>query len=198
MPHYFRKNWEPVESTSLIRWVLPPLTLSFHTASGVFSRSRVDPGTRLLVKLVFKEPQADRFLDLACGYGPVGIALGGLRWAKRLHFCDVNFRALRLLQRNLEQNRVQGWIHCGDGAGAIGEGMFDAAGLNPPVRAGKETVLRLVHGGLACLRPQGRLYLVMRTRQGALSLPKTPSLVDVSFFELGKGAGYRVFRLEKH
>jgi len=198
MRHYYCRNWEPVAETRQVHWETSSWTLAFHTASGVFSKSRVDPGTKLLVREILKEEPADDFLDLACGYGPVGIALGCCGWSNRIHFCDVNFKALRLLKMNLERNQLKGWIHCGDGAEALSESRFDAIGLNPPIRAGKEKVFGLIRGGLKLLRPGGRFYLVMRTKQGALRLRKAPALANLSFFEMAKGGGYRVFRLKNH
>ena len=48
---------------------------TFHSTWGLFNPKRIDPGTRLLIDHI-KAGSADRCLDLGCGYGPIGLALG--------------------------------------------------------------------------------------------------------------------------
>ncbi|UCD97268.1 MAG: methyltransferase, partial [Candidatus Bathyarchaeota archaeon] len=49
----------------------------FLTASSVFSKRRVDPGTRLLIEAM-ELPERGTLLDLGCGYGAVGIVAATL------------------------------------------------------------------------------------------------------------------------
>jgi len=196
MNHYYCKNWEPLEDTKRIQWDLAGGCLSFYTAAGIFSKDRVDSGTRWLVKHMTREEPCASFLDLGCGYGAVGIALSRLGWCHDAYYCDVNFKALRLARKNLRVNRVKGRIHCGEGADALRDHVFDGVALNPPIRAGLDAVLCLIRGGLRTLKPKGRFYLVMRTRQGALRLKKDPTWAGLSFLEIGRDGGYRVFRME--
>ena len=65
----------------------------FVTASGVFSRTRIDPGTRLLIEFMIL-PEKGNVLDLGCGYGPVGIAAASFNPNLRVVMTDVNERAV--------------------------------------------------------------------------------------------------------
>jgi 16S rRNA (guanine1207-N2)-methyltransferase len=47
---------------------------------------------------------------------------------------------------------------------------FDVIAMNPPIRAGKNEVFRLIAQGKELLRPGGVFYIVARTKQGAKSI----------------------------
>lgn len=52
--------------------VINGIPLSFHSSAGVFSKRKVDTGTRsLLENLVI--PKEGLVADVGCGYGPIGI-----------------------------------------------------------------------------------------------------------------------------
>ncbi len=170
--------------------------LALATEAGVFSRGRVDPGTRLLMKaLAPLLPAAGSLLDLGCGYGPVGL------WAAvefphlRVELTDINRRAVELCRRNIERNGVTNAVaHQGEGYQALAGRRFDVIATNPPIRAGVAVIRTFVAGAPAHLRPGGSFLLVARTSQGARSLAALMAehLADVT--EIEKGSGYRVYR----
>jgi 16S rRNA (guanine1207-N2)-methyltransferase len=165
----------------------------FRTAAGVFSRGAVDRGTRLLLDAVSPGDARD-ILDLGCGYGVVGIVMAARATGAHVVLVDVNPRAVALAQENIRLNRVaNAEARCGDGCAPASGSAFDLILLNPPIRAGRATVVRLLGESRACLRPGGRLCLVARTSQGARTLGRLMGEIFDRTAEVERGGGFRVY-----
>ncbi len=193
--HYF----SPVPATllrpRLIRFLDGDREFGFRTAAGVFSRGGVDRGTRLLLEAVRPEA-AERILDLGCGYGAAGIVLAARAPRAHVVLVDVNPRAVALAVENIALNGVtNAEARCGDGCASIGQAgmVFDLTVFNPPIRAGRAVVLRLLRDARSCLRPGGRLYLVARTNQGARTLARLMADLFDAVTEVERGGGFRVY-----
>ena len=168
--------------------------LRFTTDAGVFSRGELDEGTRLLLETL-PERMSGRLLDLGCGWGPVGAALGKRYPALEIVMTDVNRRATALARRNLAANGVRAEVVEGDGFEAV-EGRFDAVITNPPIRAGKVVIYGLFDAARARLVPGGALYVVIRKQQGAPSALNHLRETYASAEVIEREAGYWVLRAE--
>jgi 16S rRNA (guanine1207-N2)-methyltransferase len=163
------------------------------TEPGVFSRGRVDRGTRLLVEHM-EVGEEDRFLDLGCGYGVVGIVAALLAPTAQVTLVDINQRAVELARANLRANGIQNaQVLHGDGFAPLPGRTFDVIALNPPIRAGLPVVHRLIEQARNRLSPDGRFYLVARTKQGAVRLAEKISQTFGAAEEMAKGGGYRLY-----
>lgn len=140
---------------------------SFETDAGVFSRDALDEGTRLLLDAV-TPLISGKVLDLGCGWGAVGIILSKLHPDCVITMIDINQRACGLAERNAGLNGVSPRVLCDDGLEITGE-SYDWILLNPPIRAGKQTVYGLYRRSAASLNPGGCLSVVIRKQQGASS-----------------------------
>ena len=85
------------------------VTLQGHDAqvqvsNGVFSGSRVDLGTSVLLKHAPEPPVSGNVLDLGCGWGPIALALAFASPEANVWAVDVNERALELTHVNAEAN----------------------------------------------------------------------------------------------
>jgi 16S rRNA (guanine1207-N2)-methyltransferase len=191
--HYFSRRpvstSRPYEFSATLRgrrW-------TFRTASGVFARRGVDPGSRLLMDAM-RVSRADRVLDLGCGYGPIGLAAAALASRGLVMLVDANERAAVLALANAARNKVANVrVVVADGASVVNEGSMDVVVTNPPVRAGRLVVHAFIDGAWRALRPGGRFYLVARTAQGAKTLAR---LIAEQFGEVRQIAvahGYRVY-----
>ncbi|HYM69885.1 MAG TPA: methyltransferase, partial [bacterium] len=82
---------------------------------------------------------------------------------------------------------------CGDGCAPVAGRTFDVIAMNPPIRAGRAVVLRLLREARDCLAPSGRLYLVARTSQGAQTLGRLMGEMFARVAEVQRGGGFRVY-----
>ena len=165
--------------------------LTFITDAGVFSRDGLDRGTEVLLEAL--PPLAGRVLDLGCGWGAVGVALGK-RWPElEIVMTDINSRAVALARRNLAENGVKATVVQGDGFAPV-EGRFDAIVTNPPIRAGKAVVYGLFAQARDYLEPGGALYAVIRKQQGAPSALKYLREIYGSAEIVDRASGFHVLR----
>ncbi|MBN1460613.1 MAG: class I SAM-dependent methyltransferase [Armatimonadetes bacterium] len=192
--HYFTEQPASEGGRQIIAADLRGFDLRLVTEAGVFSRERVDRGTRLLIKHM--EVQArDRVLDLGCGYGVVGIVAALLAPEGWVTLVDVNRRAAELARQNLALNNIENAeVFQGDGFAPIGNRRFDLILLNPPIRAGLATLHRLLEEAADHLASAGRFYIVGRTKQGVVRLSQKMAEVFGTVEEVAKGGGFRLFR----
>lgn len=195
--HYFSARPVVPSRPKQIRATLRGREWTFVTDRGVFSRSHVDAGTRLLVEAMRVAP-ADHVLDVGCGYGPVGLVAASLVSHGRVVLIDVNTRAVELAAQNARVNDLRNVeVLQGDGCGPVAGRFFDVAVANPPIRAGKATLRRLVRDIWQHLRPGGRFYFVVRTAQGARTLARDVAGVFGTANEITRQSGYRVYEAVK-
>ncbi|TMI80944.1 MAG: class I SAM-dependent methyltransferase [Bacillati bacterium ANGP1] len=191
--HYFTPQAPARAATRTVELRLRDRALRFRTAPGVFARSSVDRGTRLLLEAA-DLGGARRILDLGCGYGAMGIVAAAVVPQARVVLVDINPRAVALAQENIALNRLaNAEARCGDGCAPVAGEQFDLVLFNPPIRAGRNVVLRLLGEAHACLRPGGRLYFVARTQQGARTLGRRMGETYAEVREVARGGGFRVF-----
>lgn len=191
--HYFTPSPPAATGRRTIELSLGDRVLRFRTARGVFSRRSVDRGTRLLLEAA-PLGEARRILDLGCGYGALGIVAAARAPQARVVLVDVNPRAVALAEENIALNRVRNAeARCGDGCAPVAGERFDLILFNPPIRAGREVVRRLLEEAHGCLRGGGRLYLVARTQQGARTLGRLMGETYARVCEVARGGGFRVF-----
>jgi 16S rRNA (guanine1207-N2)-methyltransferase len=191
--HYFSRQPQAPERPA--RWSVRVREeeFTFLTSGGMFSRERLDNGTRLLLKEIELPDEGD-FLDVGAGYGAIGIVLARLRPRARVVMVEVNERAAALAAENAQLNRAEkAEVRVGDAREVLGDGQFDLIATNPPIRAGKAVVVALIADAAARLRPGGSLWLVARTHQGARSLAEAMA-AHLPRVELrARGSGYRLF-----
>jgi 16S rRNA (guanine1207-N2)-methyltransferase len=172
-------------------------SFTFRTDAGVFSRGKLDRGTELLIESLDLGP-SESILDLGCGYGAVGVVAARLFDPGRVVLTDVNERAVGLARANVEANRIpNAEVRLGPLYDPV-EGMaFDHIASNPPIRAGRATVDRIIAEAPAYLLPSGSLWLVARTRQGAdaIRLRMAHAFGDAAIVK--RGSGFKVFRSVK-
>lgn len=170
------------------------LRLTLATDAGVFAKSGVDRGTRLLIEALAIPEGARRLVDLGCGYGPIGLAMAAMAPKAQVFLIDPNERACALARANAIKNGLPNAVVL-QGAGlAPVAGGIDLVVTNPPIRAGKEVVYGLMAEAAGRLEPSGELWVVARTSQGALSLERELARLFRQVDEVEKGGGFRVYR----
>lgn len=190
--HYHVRQPRSEPKLGMLRTSLRGHFFEFYTSSSVFSRTRVDLGTRLLVeKMVL--PQSGRVLDLGCGYGPVGVAAATLNPKLHVVMVDVNKRAVHLAKKNAEHNEATNVeVRHGFLYEPVIESKFKAIYSNPPVSAGMHIVLAIVKGAPEHLEENGLFQLVVPSKIGRRRLPVELDQIFGNVEVLARKSGYRI------
>jgi len=196
--HYFAALPKSKAKLGLIHTNLRDKPFTFLTASSVFSKKRVDTGTRLLIETMIL-PQAGYVLDVGCGYGAVGIAAA--TFSPRLHvlMTDVNARAVHLAKQNIERNKAtNAEARCGCLYEPVKELTFDCVLSNPPVSAGMETVKAIITEAPKIMANNATFQMVIRSKTGGKTLLPIFNETFGNSGVLARESGYRVLLAEKH
>ena len=138
----------------------------FKSDNGVFSKEKLDFGTRLLLEALPMKEMSGDVLDLGCGYGVVSIILSKFVDCN-IDAVDVNKRALHLFEMNIKLNKVSNINIFESNVYENVSKKYDYIITNPPIRAGKEVVYKMLRGAKEHLKDGGSLYFVMRKDHGA-------------------------------
>ena len=174
----------------------------FKTITGVFSFSKIDLGTKVLVEhmVISKEPST--FLDLGCGYGPIGIILGYESPDSLVYLIDINKRAVWCAKENIRINLNNTKKNIQVLQGNYFEPLqkknvkFDAIYMNPPLRQGRKEFLQLFEVIPSYLKPQGSFQFVIKKKMGAQYVLDyiNQTYPNNSIEIICKRSGYWVFR----
>ena len=171
MEHYFTNNSHLKSEIRTISYENKGVVFTFFSDLGVFSKDKIDYGSRVLVETIIQQGKKyNNILDVGCGYGFIGIVL-----AKHFHcsvdMTDVNKRAIHLCEKNIEKNKVQGTAFLSDAYENVSK-KYDLIVTNPPIRAGKKVVLKILLEARNFLEKNGELWFVIRKDQGVKSIMK--------------------------
>jgi 16S rRNA (guanine1207-N2)-methyltransferase len=174
--------------------VTSDLHLELDTDSGMFSPSRLDPGTRLLLETAPQPPPRGDLLDLGSGYGPLALVLATRSPGAQVWAVDVNTRALTLCARNAERAGLPN-VRCAAPGDPALPGAFDLIWSNPPIRVGKTALHALLATWLGRLAPGGAAYLVVQRHLGSDSLQRWLDSSGWPADRVAARSGYRVLRV---
>jgi 16S rRNA (guanine1207-N2)-methyltransferase len=204
--HYFTASPASPDQRREISTTLAGIGVAVETAPGVFSASRIDLGTSVLLRTV-PAPPPGTLLDLGCGWGPIALTMALLQPQARVWAVDVNERALDLVRRNA--GRVAQIAPAGEVIAASPDEVpsdleFDAIWSNPPVRIGKDALHGLLARWLPRLAPGAEAHLVVQRNLGADSLARWLAEqrddAGLAWGEVDKVAsakGFRVLRVRR-
>ncbi len=196
--HYFVSEPKSKERFGLVRTCLLGKSFEFLTASSVFSKRRVDPGTRLLIESMVL-PKTGCVLDIGCGYGAVGVVAAAFNSKLRVVMTDVNARAVRLAKKNVTLNKIFNVeVRYGYFYEPVEDLRFNCVLSNPPVSAGMETVRAIVKEAPKVMTDKAHFQMVIRSKIGAKTLP---SLFNETFGNctvLARESGFRVLSGQYH
>ncbi len=197
MPQYF-DNIEGMEHKDItVEFDLLGEHYHFKSDKGVFSKTKLDFGTELLLKTILTSDidLGKRILDLGCGAGPIGLILAHLDPEKQVTLADVNDRALELTRRNADLLNVSKQVEIVHSDVYLNlHSTYDSIISNPPIRAGKRVTYRIYDEAASHLNDNGSLIIVIRKEQGALSTKEHLETLFESVNVLARKKGYYIIQ----
>lgn len=197
MNHYYSKtvNLESNEEKMIFHYKGHDIT--FITDNGVFSKQRVDYGSRVLLDAIELNENHKSLLDVGCGYGTFGISLKKVYPDIYVEMVDINERAVALTNKAIDLNGIdnikayQSYIY------ENVDGKFDVVISNPPIRAGKKVVFEILEKSYDYLNEQGFLMIVIQKKQGAPSAKKKMEEIFGNCEIVTKDKGYYILKSVK-
>jgi 16S rRNA (guanine1207-N2)-methyltransferase len=144
------------------------LTVCAHGAA--FAGTRVDDGTRALLRALPQAADAGTALDLGCGTGVLAAALATARPELVVLAGDQSAAAVASTTATAAANGLAGRIRASrdDAAAGVPDGSVDLVVCNPPFHLGTSVVTgaadRLFAAAARVLRPGGELWTVYNNR----------------------------------
>lgn len=198
MSHYFINDESLGSRPREVRYVINDVTFSLSSDEGVFSKSELDWGSRVLIETLLPLSLGEKMLDLGCGIGPIGLTLAYFHPRLKLTCSDVNTRALALCEKNAQTLALSQRVTCLQSDIYLEiEGKFHSIVTNPPIRAGKKVTYRIYDEAVQHLEDGGSLYVVVRKAQGAESVAKHLKEVFGNVTLLKRSKGYHVYMATK-
>lgn len=196
--HYFSETPESKHNEMIIEGIIRDKRLSFKTDTGVFSPKKIDKGTKILTESV-EVSKDDDILDVGCGYGVIGISLADE--VNSVTMTDLNKRSVKLTKYNIKLNNLESLnieVFQGDLYDKVKGKKYDVIMSNPPIKAGKKVIHKIITEGKELLKENGTIWLVIQTKHGAKSLAKFMEEVFGNVETVTIKGGYRVLKSKKN
>ncbi len=169
------------------------LNLCFRSCDSIFSKNKIDDGTRSLLESIDKNCElSGRCLDLGCGLGVIAIALTK-RFGVTFDMVDINKTAVKLSKENLIKNNVNANVFYSDGFSEV-ENSYDFVITNPPIKTGKKLLFELMFSAHEHLNQNGQLILVIRKDHGMESLKKHINSIFGNCEIIDRNKGFYILR----
>lgn len=165
MSHYFENDEELVHNEHIINVKIKNIYFDFYVDNGVFSKNKLDYGTRVLLETLDTKEINGNVLDFGCGYGPIGIFLAKTTFAQ-IDMVDINKNALSLAIKNLKLNNLNATVFESNIYSNINK-KYDYIISNPPIRVGKKILYQILFEAKKHLNKNGKLWIVINKDQGA-------------------------------
>lgn len=193
MSHYFENDTNLKSVFRTVSYKYDSFSFEFLSDNGVFSKDRIDYGSRLLLETYLKLDKTSRkVLDVGCGYGFIGCSISKIN-NSYVDMIDINKRAIHLTNKNIKSMHLDKARVFESDAYQNVNNKYDVIITNPPIRVGKNKVLEILLGAFEHLNEDGVLYFVIRKNQGALSIKKIIEENNKYINILCKEKGYIIF-----
>ena len=196
MSHYFIYDNKLKSKEKYINYTINNIDFTFKSDLGVFSKDKIDLGSSTLVNYLLKESLSDDILDLGCGYGYIGIVLKKFNNNLNIDMVDINTKAIELTKDNLKLNNINNNAFISNGFININK-KYNYILFNPPIKAGKDIIYKLIDDSYTHLLDNGYLYIVIRKNHGAISLKNKLDNTFNTCIISKKNKGYYILKAKK-
>ncbi len=197
MSYYFTNETNKTSNRKKIDFRFSGVLRTFISDDGVFSKSTLDFGSRVLLETLLDENIEGHVVDMGCGLGYIGILLKEYKPNITLTMVDVNQTAVELAKKNSALYHQKNEVICSDGFENITK-SFDVIVCNPPIRAGKKVIYKIFSAGYDHLNEGGIMYLVIKRKQGAESAIRYLESINFTVEVINKEGGYWVIKASKN
>lgn len=198
MSHYFDLDPTLDSKERKIEFIVNGKNISLLTDNGIFSKSKLDEGSELLINTILPLQLGENILDIGCGYGPIGLSIAMFKLEASITLADINPRAVTLCDKNAHMIGVSSRVTCIESNLYSNiEGPYDSIVANPPIRAGKKVTYALYEGAYQHLIDGGYFYFVIRKAQGASSASQYVKEIFGNITLLKRHKGYHIYMARK-
>lgn len=170
---------------------------TFNSCSDIFSKDTIDYGSSVLLKTVLDNFElAGDVLDVGCGYGLIGVILKKYYPQINCDLIDINQTAVLLSKQNAELNNVELNVFESNLYQNVNK-KYNHIVTNPPIKAGKENLFKVVSGGFEVLKPEGTITLVIKKKHGMESLKNHMESIFGNVEILKRDSGYYILHSVK-
>ncbi|MBU9720234.1 MULTISPECIES: class I SAM-dependent methyltransferase [Bacillaceae] len=195
--HYYTDKPNVESKRERISETLRGETLHFLVDRGVFSKSGIDYGSKLLIESFMPPSIPGPVVDVGCGWGPIGITAARMMPDRLIEMVDINERAIELSTLNGDLNNVKNIKVFQNDLLSDFKGQYAAIITNPPIRAGKHVVFNLYEQAYSLLLGDGELWIVIQKKQGAPSTMKKLEELGFEVEIVEKSKGYFIIKGKK-
>lgn len=150
-----------------VKWELEDSEFSLSNHANVFSREKLDIGTRFLLQNLPVTKGAGNVIDLGCGNGVLGLMLASQNKQVKLHFVDESFMAVESSRLNFKQvsdESPKATFHVSDDLNEFENLSTDLVLCNPPFHqlqaVGDSVSLSMFKEAARVLNADGELWVI--------------------------------------
>lgn len=193
MKHYYTKNDDLISSPEEFVFHYRNKSLKFISDNGVFSKKMIDYGSQVLLNAITIDESKKSLLDVGCGYGTFGVSLKSIYPFLGVDMVDINDRALNLARENLKLNGLNANVYSSNIYENV-KNKYDLIITNPPIRAGKSVVTKILIDSINYLNSNGEIWVVIQKKQGAPSAIKNLKSVFEKVEIVKRDKGYYIIK----
>jgi len=174
-------------SEFIVNDVVNGIPLSLVSSHGVFSKKRLDLGTRSLLENIIL-PEKGTVADVGCGYGPIGIYIALKNPNLNVYMIDIDEKAVYLAERNVKRYKLEDRIKVFKNN--ILENIplkFDGIYSNPPLKAGKAFIEKLAEQSYEKLNQNAIIEMVVYKGEENVKMLFKKRFNDVQVIKRVKG-----------
>jgi len=190
--HYYTENPKSKLILYKIDVLIKNEPFSFYSATGIFSKKKLDNGSRLLIETAQIKKKA-KILDIGCGSGVIGIYTALKNPGCEILLSDINKRAIEIAEKNIKFYSLDNAKAMHSDLYSSFDDTFDIILSNPPQAAGKDICFGIIDGAYDHLNKNGTLQIVARKKKGGESLRKHMEKKFGNARAIARGSGFQIY-----